>query len=61
MHRGEELAKRDLLLCDVIEKYSEWLEMSTEPEYMLIEILTSLLQKSQEQNNYLKTIAYSQK
>ncbi len=47
------------LIGEVVEKYEEWLEMSNEPECLLIEILGSLLLRTQEENKYLRKIAYT--
>lgn len=44
------------LLESIIEKYSEWLEMSDDPDILLINILTHLLAQEQESKKYYKTL-----
>lgn len=54
MNQNELIAKRDLFLCDIVEKYSEWIEMTDEPSYFLVEVLAALLMKSEEENQFLR-------
>jgi hypothetical protein len=54
----KEVFNKDMMLAGIVEKYSEWLEMSDEPEYLLIDILSSLLFKEKEYTSYLNKIAY---
>jgi hypothetical protein len=58
MRNMKEIFDKDMMLASIVEKYSEWLEMSDEPEYMLIDILANLLFKEKELTKYLNKIAY---
>lgn len=49
----------DQLVSDVIEKYSEWLEMSDDASNMLIDILASLLIKEIELKEHYKKVAHA--
>ena len=50
--------KKDLLICGMVEKYSEWLEMSENPDFLLLDFMAGHLIKLEEENKMLKKIAY---
>lgn len=57
MHK--ELAMQDNIISDLYSKYSEWLEMAGDDRDLLfIKILAFELEKSNNENEYLKKIAY---
>jgi putative SOS response-associated peptidase YedK len=55
----KEVHSRDMMLANIVDKYSEWLEMSEHPEHLLIEILSNMLFKAEEYNKYLNKVAFS--
>jgi len=56
MFNIDKIPSKDIMLSQIKEKYSEWLEMSENPQDMLINILTTLLHNAENTNIYLNSV-----